>query len=164
MNERGGERTRTICCGKENKSKMETNSCKTGGSSPNTERKGPCPPSGEIWVLAMKSNQTLNKIMSNFDFHSDCRGYAIRKFMLIYTTWRSGPRNFKAKHVAYFNLLWDFFKKFSAPINFAGSSWQKAIWNFSLKINLNTLLLRSLQSGWSSGETGACRHALGSRK
>lgn len=37
MNERGGERIRKIHLSRENKSKIEINSCKRGGSSPNTE-------------------------------------------------------------------------------------------------------------------------------
>lgn len=35
MNEKGGERTRTIHHSRENKSKIATNSCETGGSRPN---------------------------------------------------------------------------------------------------------------------------------
>lgn len=35
MNEKGGERTRTIHHNRENKSKIATNSCETGGSTPN---------------------------------------------------------------------------------------------------------------------------------
>lgn len=35
MNEKGGERTSTTHPSRENKSKIATNSCKTGGSSPN---------------------------------------------------------------------------------------------------------------------------------
>lgn len=86
MNEKGGERTRTIHLSRENKSKIATNSCETGGSSPNIGCKGPCPPSGEPGVFALKSNQTVNEIMSNFSVHSDCRGYMIRKLKPTYTT------------------------------------------------------------------------------
>jgi len=59
VNERGGERIWTIHCSRENKSKIEKKSHKTGKNSPNTERKGPCPPSGAVRVLALKSNKNL---------------------------------------------------------------------------------------------------------